>query len=170
VVIQLPALCGKMVAQRAVGIDRCRHYLGLQRQPRLSCSCVRKPRTGFLFLDRDTLSALETAPSGWSPRRGARGRGPGDVRRSRPKLRSTQQRGRVRLRPRRAVRAWTLTWPPSAARRCREGKWPPAASRPHLRLERAAKRAQHAGHRRFRVRGSAASPVCTEADSSYRYK
>ena len=65
--------------------------------------------------------AFEAAPSGWSPRRGLAGAILVHVRRSRLKLRSTQQRGRVRLRPRCAVqpgRERSLR-PPFV--RCREG-------------------------------------------------
>ena len=42
--------------------------------------------------------AFEAAPSGWPPRRGLAGVDLGDVRRSRPKPRSAQRRGCVRLR------------------------------------------------------------------------
>ena len=47
--------------------------------------------------------------------------------------------------------AWTWTQPASAVRRCREGPRPSAAPRPHVRLGRAAMRAQHVAHRTFRV-------------------
>ena len=91
---------------------------------------------------------------------GARWRSTGHVRHSRLKLRSTQQRRCVRLRPRCAVCAWTLMWPPSAVRRCREGTRPSACATSTCTCTSRARRLVRPGRRSSNVwvRGNPAHP------------